>query len=115
MQDEAADEDDSVVLSHPSLLKNESKLANFTWASKLSNASSTSLQPGLLQSLTGTIAGDSQHHSSSLLAGSSTHTLHPTVEDILTRYAQARAEPLYTLRETYCTGTCVHTSLTHAP
>ena len=54
MQDEAADDDDSVVSTHPS---QESKLANFTWASKLSNASSTSVQPGLLQSLTGTIAG----------------------------------------------------------
>lgn len=40
--------------------KKESKLASFTWASKLSDTSSSgasALQPGLLQSLTGTIAG----------------------------------------------------------
>ena len=44
----------------PGPAKKESKLASFTWASKLSDATSSgasALQPGLLQSLTGTIAG----------------------------------------------------------
>ena len=42
------------------LQKKESKLASFSWASRLSGASSSGASlahPGLLQSLTGTIAG----------------------------------------------------------
>jgi len=61
MQDDTADdavEDEGE--DQPSHARKDSKLANFTWASKLSNASSTgasAVHPGLLQSLTGTIAG----------------------------------------------------------
>ncbi len=58
MQGEAAD-DDGEEEAGPE--KKVSKLASFTWASKMSDASSSSgastLQPGLLQSLTGTFAG----------------------------------------------------------
>ena len=57
MQGEAAD-DDGEEEAGPA--KKASKLASFNWASKLSDASSTGasvLQPGLLQSLTGTFAG----------------------------------------------------------
>ena len=56
-QDDAADD---VGKEEAGPAKEESKLASFTWALKLSNASSSgasALQPGLLQSLTGTIAG----------------------------------------------------------
>ena len=47
------------------LQKKESKLASFSWASRLSGASSSGaslVQPGLLQSLTGTIAGGHPYH-----------------------------------------------------
>ena len=59
--DEADDEEEDEERSHAGLHKKESKLASFSWASKLSKASysdASSLQPGLLQSLTGTVAGD---------------------------------------------------------
>ena len=57
LQGEAADDDGE---DEAGPAKKESKLASFTWASKLSDATSSgasALQPGLLQSLTGTIAG----------------------------------------------------------
>ena len=57
MQGEAAD-DDGEEEAGPE--KKVSKLVSFTWALKLSGASSpgaSALQPGLLESLTGTFAG----------------------------------------------------------
>ena len=66
MQDDTADDAaDDEGEEQPSHARKESKLANFTWASKLSNASSSgasAVQPGLLQSLTGTIAGTAGWH-----------------------------------------------------
>ncbi len=59
MQGETADDDGEEEEADPE--KKVSKLSSFTWASKLSDAPSPSgastLQPGLLQSLTGTFAG----------------------------------------------------------
>ena len=67
LQDEAIDDEAEHAQDPAGLQKKESKLASFSWASRLSGASSSGAslaQPGLLQSLTGTIAGSHPFHTS---------------------------------------------------
>ena len=67
LQNDEADSEAEHAQDPAGLQKKESKLASFSWASRLSGASSSGaslVQPGLLQSLTGTIAGSSPCHTS---------------------------------------------------
>ena len=67
LQDEATDGEAEHAEDPAGLQKKESRLASFSWASRLSGASSSGASlahPGLLQSLTGTIAGTHPFHTS---------------------------------------------------
>ena len=66
LQDDEADSEAEHAEDPPGLQKKESKLASFSWASRLSGTSSSGASlanPGLLQSLTGTIAGSHSYQS----------------------------------------------------